>query len=143
MPGKPFRRNTTEWLQAHLIQPSFTQGDDPQANGLAERLVGWVKARARLHLAAAGLGLEHWPSAMAFACAEHRHRTSQQPGLMHQFGQRVVYKSKHPTGESKKPFLALGICNLFDPRYSGRQGPSVASRNYRSLPSSQKREKLG
>ena len=40
---------TMEWLQSKLIQPSFTQGDDPQANGLAERLVGWVKARARLH----------------------------------------------------------------------------------------------
>ena len=108
-------RNTTEWLQAHLIQPSFTQGDDPQANGLAERLVGWVKARARLHLAAAGLGLEHWPSAMAFACAEHRHRTLQQPGLMHQFGQRVVYKSKHPTGESKKPFLRWEYATYLTP----------------------------
>ncbi|CAE7947819.1 RE1 [Symbiodinium sp. KB8] len=31
---------TMEWLQSKLIQPSFTQGDDPQANGLAERLVG-------------------------------------------------------------------------------------------------------
>ncbi|CAE7245904.1 GIP [Symbiodinium sp. CCMP2456] len=38
---------TMDWLQAKLIQPSFTQGDDPKSNGLAERLVGWVKARAR------------------------------------------------------------------------------------------------
>ncbi|CAE7644534.1 GIP, partial [Symbiodinium necroappetens] len=35
---------TMDWLQSNLIQPSFTQG----------------------------LGVEQWPSAMAFACAEHR-----------------------------------------------------------------------
>ncbi|CAE7795583.1 GIP, partial [Symbiodinium sp. CCMP2456] len=31
---------TMDWLQSKLIQPSFTQGDDPKSNGLAERLVG-------------------------------------------------------------------------------------------------------
>ena len=98
-------KGTTDWLQSQLIQPSFTQGDDPKANGLAERLVGWVKTRARLHLSASGLGLEHWPTAMALACAEHRHRILQLPGRVHQYGQRVVFKSKHATGESKKPFL--------------------------------------
>ena len=96
---------TTDWLQSQLIQPSFTQGDDPKANGLAERLVGWVKTRARLHLSSSGLGLEHWPTAMTLACAEHRHQVLQLPGRVHQYGQRVVFKSKHPTGESKKPFL--------------------------------------
>ncbi|CAE7756656.1 RE1 [Symbiodinium sp. CCMP2456] len=39
---------TMDWMQSKLIQPSFTQGDDPKSNGLAERLVGWVKARARI-----------------------------------------------------------------------------------------------
>ncbi|CAE6927973.1 RE1 [Symbiodinium sp. CCMP2592] len=96
---------TTDWLQSQLIQPSFTQGDDPKANGLAERLVGWVKTRARLHLSASGLGLEHWPTAMALACAQQRHEVLGLPGRVHQYGQRVVFKSKHPTGESKKPFL--------------------------------------
>ncbi|CAE7253125.1 TY5A [Symbiodinium sp. CCMP2592] len=48
-----------DWLQSQLIQPSFTQGDDPKSNGLAERLVGWVKARARLHLASSGMGLKN------------------------------------------------------------------------------------
>ena len=98
-------KTTTDWLQSQLIQPSFTQGDDPKANGLAERLVGWVKTKARLHLSASGLGFEHWPTAMALACAQHRHQTLQLPGRVHQYGQRVVFKSKHPTGESKKPFL--------------------------------------
>ena len=102
-------RAATEWMQAHLIQPSFTQGDDPKANGLAERLVGW------LHLAAAGLGYEHWPTAMALACAEHRHRVLQLPGKVHQYGQRVVFKSKHPTGESKKPFLRWEYATYLTP----------------------------
>ena len=96
---------TMDWLQSNLIQPSFTQGDDPKSNGLAERLVGWVKARARLHLASSGLGVEQWPSAMAFACAEHRRRLLQQDGTLPRFGQRVIFKSKHPTGKSKRPFL--------------------------------------
>ncbi|CAE7765514.1 GIP [Symbiodinium sp. CCMP2592] len=108
-------RAATEWMQANLIQPSFTQGDDPKANGLAERLVGWVKTKARLHLAAAGLGYEHWPTAMALACAEHRHRVLQLPGQVHQYGQRVVYKSKHPTGESKKPFLRWEYATYLTP----------------------------
>ena len=96
---------TMDWLQSNLIQPSFTQGDDPKSNGLAERLVGWVKARARLHLASSGLGLEQWPSAMAFACAEHRRRLLQVEEKLPRFGQKVIFKSKHPTGKSKKPFL--------------------------------------
>ena len=96
---------TMEWLQSKLIQPSFTQGDDPKANGLAERLVGWVKARARLHLTASGLGLERWPSAMEFACAEHRRRLLQPDQGLPRFGQRVIFKSKHPTGKSKRPFV--------------------------------------
>ncbi|CAE7242289.1 GIP, partial [Symbiodinium microadriaticum] len=96
---------TVEWLQSKLIQPSFTQGDDPQSNGLAERLVGWVKARARLHLAASGLGVEQWPAAMSFACAEHRNRMLQVDTKLPRFGQKVVFKSKHPTGRSKRPFI--------------------------------------
>ena len=98
-------KSIMDWLQSQLIQPSFTQGDDPKSNGLAERLVGWVKARARLHLASSGLGLEHWPAAMTFACAEQRRRLLQQPGKLPRFGQKVIFKSKHPTGKSKKPFL--------------------------------------
>ena len=96
---------TMDWLQSNLIQPSFTQGDDPKSNGLAERLVDWVKARARLHLASSGLGVEQWPSAMAFACAEHRSRLLQTGEKLPRFGQKVIFKSKHPTGKSKRPFL--------------------------------------
>ncbi|CAE7272868.1 GIP, partial [Symbiodinium sp. CCMP2456] len=96
---------TMDWLQSKLIQPSFTQGDDPKSNGLAERLVGWVKARARLHLASSGLGVEQWPAAMAFACAEHRHRILQGERSLPRFGQKVIFKSKHPTGKSKRPFI--------------------------------------
>ena len=96
---------TVEWLQSKLIQPSFTQGDDPQSNGLAERLVGWVKARARLHLAASGLGVEQWPAAMSFACVEHRNRMLQVDHKLPRFGQKVIFKSKHPTGRSKRPFI--------------------------------------
>ena len=67
--------------------------------------MGWVKARARLHLASSGLGLEQWPSAMAFACAEHRNRMLQTGAELPRFGQKVIFKSKHPTGKSKRPFL--------------------------------------
>ena len=116
---------TMDWLQSNLIQPSFTQGDDPKSNGLAERLVGWVKARARLHLASSGLGVEQWPSAMAFACAEHRRRLLQLGGRLPRFGQKVIFKSKHHvaaetrgqiTGEmlhlrhNVLPGLTEGIC---------------------------------
>ena len=32
-----------KWCYKNLIVPSYTQGQDPQANGLAERLVRWFK----------------------------------------------------------------------------------------------------
>ncbi|OLP97725.1 Copia protein [Symbiodinium microadriaticum] len=131
-----------DWLQSKLRQPSFTQGDDPKSNGLAERLVGWAKARARLHLASSGLGVEQWPSAMEFACAEHRHRLLQLPGRIPRFGQKVIFKSKHPTGKSKRPFVrwehAIYLCPT--PRTEGghvllraASGAYLVAKNVRCL----------
>ena len=105
--GSGFRRETTDWLQSQLIQPSFTQGDDPKANGLAERLVGWVKTRARLHLSASGLGLE----ALAYGYGASLRRSIdtvllQLPGTCPPvWAAGGVSSPSHATGESKKPFL--------------------------------------
>ncbi|CAE7470087.1 GIP [Symbiodinium necroappetens] len=103
-----------DWLQSKLIQPSFTQG----------------------------LGVEQWPSAMEFACAEHRHRLLQLPGRIPRFGQKVIFKSKHPTGKSKRPFVrwehAIYLCPT--PRKEGghvllraASGAYLVAKNVRCL----------
>ena len=42
---------------------------------------------------------------MSFACAVHRQRMLQVEAALPRFGQKVIFKSKHPTGHSKRPFL--------------------------------------
>ncbi|CAE7359300.1 RE1 [Symbiodinium sp. CCMP2592] len=73
---------------------------------MSKAIMDWLQSQLiQLHLASSGMGVERWPSAMEFACAEHRHRMLCKEGSVPRFGQKVVFKSKHPTGKSKRPFI--------------------------------------
>ena len=52
-----------KWWEARAILKTWTPGDDPQCNGRCERAVQEVKAKIRVMLLQAGLGVEHWPLA--------------------------------------------------------------------------------
>ena len=60
------------WVTDRDIVITRTEGQDPAANGVAERAIRFLKGRAKLLLATTKQGLEHWPS--AFASAAHRQR---------------------------------------------------------------------
>ena len=52
-----------KWWEARAILKTWTPGDDPQCNGRCERAVQEVKAKIRVMLLQAGLGVDHWPLA--------------------------------------------------------------------------------
>ena len=60
------------WTLDNGIWLTRTEGQAPQSNGSAERAVRFLKGRARMLLHAAGLGTEHWATAME--AAAHRQR---------------------------------------------------------------------
>ena len=74
---------------------------DKQGNGLAERVVGWFKARARTLLAANKMPACYWPLAMRWASeAFNRAALGQEP--IPAFGQTVLHKLKRPAGAHKE-----------------------------------------
>eukprot|EP00971_Amphidinium_carterae_P152249 3017569-Amphidinium_carterae.1 len=53
-------KDVKQFLQAHDIRQTTNSGHDPKANGLAERWVGLVKARATATLIHAKMGPDFW-----------------------------------------------------------------------------------
>ncbi|CAE7227139.1 GIP [Symbiodinium sp. CCMP2592] len=102
------REGTSEaikkWCYQNLIVPSYTQGQDPQSNGLAERLVGWFKAKMRTSLASSDLPIKFWPLAAMHAAQTYTHRVCGRP-LPPFFGQVVWFKGKTPTSQPKRVFV--------------------------------------
>ena len=80
-----------EWCSKRSIRVSMSEPHDHKGNGLAERIVGWSKQRARTLLSSADLPVIHWPSAMQYAASLHQHRVlgTSPPAY---FGQRVLFK---------------------------------------------------
>ena len=72
------------------------KGQSPQGNGTAERAVRFLKGRARMLLRSAGLGTEHWATAMV--AAAHRQREErlrpEDPQVPCPYGTRVAIKKK-------------------------------------------------
>ena len=101
------REGTSEalkkWCYKHLIVPSYTQGQDPQANGLAERLVHWFKCKMRTNLSASDLPVKFWPLAAQHASQTHTLRVCGRE-LPPFFGQTVWFKGKTPTSRPKRVF---------------------------------------
>ena len=91
------------WCHSHLIQHTTTNGTDPQSNGLAERLIGWFKSRARVLLEGSGMGVQYWPLSMQYAeQCQHGHVFGKPNPPM--FGQKMLLKYKQATNKPKQPF---------------------------------------
>ena len=84
------------WTLDHGIWLTRIEGQAPQSNGSAERAVRFLKGRARMLLHAAGLGTEHWATAME--AAAHRQREErlrpEDPQVPCAYGTRVAIKKK-------------------------------------------------
>ena len=130
--GREFvNRDLKAWMRARGIVHSTNSGEDPKANGRAERAVGEVKSRVRRLLHAAGMSVSWWPCALRFAMEVDRlkrrgNNLKRIPG----FGETVVIRRRNwktkllePTHERSTylvPMLeAHGHCVL---REDGRTG---------------------
>ncbi|CAE6958294.1 RE1 [Symbiodinium sp. CCMP2592] len=84
------------WTLDNNIWLTRTEGQAPQSNGTAERAVRFLKGRARTLLRSAGMGTEHWATAME--AAAHRQREErlrpEDPRVPCPYGTRVAIKKK-------------------------------------------------
>ncbi|CAE7285668.1 TY4B-P [Symbiodinium sp. KB8] len=81
-PGTEFTSDELKkWLSAQMIRLQHPLPADKQANGLAERTIGWCKARARTLLSATGISLQFWPLAIRYACETHNRIEKGMPPL--------------------------------------------------------------
>ena len=101
-PGTEFTSSgLTNWLSHQGIRIQTTIPTDKQGNGVAERAVGWLKARARTLLASASLPPMFWSLAMRYASEVHNRSVMHMP-VLPAFGQKVLHKVKKPSGASKE-----------------------------------------
>ena len=87
--------NLSKWLAAQGVRHQHTLPTDKKGNGLAERTVGWVKARIRTLICSSGLPICWWPIAARWAAHSHNRKILGQPRLP-AFGQRVLHRVKQP-----------------------------------------------
>ena len=101
-PGTEFASDSlARWLPGQGVKLQTTIPTDKQGNGLAERIVGWFKSRARTLLSANSLPASLWPLAMRWASESHNRSVLQQEPLP-AFGQTVLHKLKRPSGAHKE-----------------------------------------
>ena len=101
-PGTEFGSDKlSSWLAQQGVRMQTTVPTDKQANGVAERTVGWMKARARTLLSATSTSPALWPLAMRYAAEAHNRQVLRQPPLP-AFGQSVLHKLKRPSGANKE-----------------------------------------
>ena len=101
-PGTEFTSDALKrWLFGQAIRLQNPLPTDKQANGLAERTIGWCKARARTLIGAASLPVQFWPLAMRYACEVYNRAERREPALPG-FGQEVLHKLKRPPATSKE-----------------------------------------
>ena len=95
--GREFvNRDMKAWLRSRGIIHSTNAGEDPKANGRAERAVGEAKSRVRRLLHAGKMDLVWWPMALRFAMETERLRrrgtsTKRIPG----FGDKVIIRRRN------------------------------------------------
>ena len=61
-----------KWILGRGILQSYTEGDAPASNGVAEAGVKFIKRRARTLLDHAGIDKARWPDAVRTAALEQR-----------------------------------------------------------------------
>ncbi|CAE7563194.1 GIP [Symbiodinium sp. CCMP2592] len=115
--GGEFRGNVVrKWALAQGMWPTTTSGSDSAANGVAESGVRFLKRRARILLDSAGVGKEHWPTAVQYAAAQQRADVlGSLPSMPVAYGTKVYVKTKrYKTGavEDFGPHWTVG-------RYAG------------------------
>ncbi|CAE7578817.1 RE1 [Symbiodinium sp. CCMP2592] len=88
------------WLSKMGVRVTMSEAHDKKANGLAERIVGWCKQRARCLLNSAELEPSFWPYAMSHATASHQASLIGDTPLPH-FGKRIVFKRPMLPGNFK------------------------------------------
>ena len=111
--GGELRSNAIKrWVLNQGIMRTTSTGSEPAENGVAEAGVRFLKRRARILLDAAGLGREHWPTAVQTAALQQR---CDKLGLLNPmpvaYGAKVYVKTKkYKTGdvESMKPHWNQG-----------------------------------
>ena len=108
-------RRVSKWCgHRHLVQ-TFTQGDDPQANGRAEAEVQQVKRRMRLIIHQAQVEPELWPGAIRHAAEERCRQQLSRLGVpaqpMLRFGSKVAVRTKrwHKAGQLVNPFISMQL----------------------------------
>ena len=111
--GGELRSNAIKrWVLNQGIMRTTSTGSEPAENGVAEAGVRFLKRRGRVLLDAAGLGREHWPTAVQSAALQQR---CDKLGLVNPmpvaYGAKVYVKTKkYKTGdvESMKPHWIQG-----------------------------------
>ncbi|CAE6970102.1 RE1 [Symbiodinium sp. CCMP2592] len=88
------------WLSQMGVRVTMSEAHDKKANGLAERIVGWSKQRARCLLNSAELEPSFWPYAMSHAAASHQASLIGDTPLPH-FGKKIVFKRPMLPGNFK------------------------------------------
>ncbi|CAE7783644.1 RE1 [Symbiodinium sp. CCMP2592] len=88
------------WLSQMGARVTMSEAHDKKANGLAERIVGWCKQRARCLLNSAELEPSFWPYAMSHAAASHQASLIGDTPLPH-FGKKIVFKRPMLPGNFK------------------------------------------
>ena len=94
--GKEFiNKKMKTWLRSRGVLHSTNAGEDPMANGRAERAVGEVKRMVRRLLHASAMGVMWWPMALRYlmetARLERREEKKSIPG----FGDKVLIKKRN------------------------------------------------
>ena len=138
-PGTEFTSDVLRrWLSNQTIRLQHPLPADKQANGLAERTIGWSKARARTLLSATGIPTQFWPLAIRYACETHNRLEKGEPPLP-AFGQQVFHKLKRTPTSTKELMRRWVMTKYLAPHLTvpgghillTDQGTLVASKGFR------------
>ncbi|CAE7263274.1 GIP, partial [Symbiodinium necroappetens] len=139
-PGTEFTSDALKrWLSDQKITLQHPLPADKQANGLAERTIGWSKARARTLLSATGIPTQFWPLAIRYACETHN-RVEKGESLLPAFGQQVFHKLKRTPTSAKDLMRRWVMTRYLAPHLTvpgghvllTDQGTLVASKGFRA-----------
>ena len=83
-----------QWTLSRNILHTTNRGEDPQANGRAERAVGEIKRAVRRLLHATGMEKCWWPMALRYLMESSRIRRRNEAMKIPMFGEKVLVKKR-------------------------------------------------